>query len=79
VGPNYLRELRGPFDEIPMIAVGGVTRANMADYLAAGATGVGVGSSLFGAEALANRDPATIATNVTRFIATWEEWRDQAG
>lgn len=79
LGPDYLRELRGPFAEIPLVAVGGVNRANLADYFAAGAAAVGVGASLFGAEALSARDPAAVADNVGRFVATWEEWRGQAG
>jgi len=77
VGPAYIRELRGPFERIPLLAVGGVTRDNLADYFSAGAAGVGVGASLFGAEALASQDPAAIADNVGRFIATWEQWRRQ--
>jgi len=75
VGAGYIRELRGPFDEIPMLAVGGVTRNNLADYFAAGVAGVGVGASLFGAEALAAQDPVAVAVNVGKFIASWERWR----
>jgi 2-keto-3-deoxy-6-phosphogluconate aldolase len=55
-GPRYIRELRGPFDRIPLAAVGGVTLDNPAEYFAAGATAVGVSTSLFGKETLHNRD-----------------------
>ncbi len=75
VGPEYIRELRGPFERIPLLAVGGVTQNNLAHYFAAGVAGVGVGASLFGAEALAAQDPAAVAANVGKFIATWDEWR----
>jgi 2-dehydro-3-deoxyphosphogalactonate aldolase len=33
--------------QVPLLAVGGISAANMGDYLAAGATGFGIGGSLF--------------------------------
>ncbi|MGW0948556.1 bifunctional 4-hydroxy-2-oxoglutarate aldolase/2-dehydro-3-deoxy-phosphogluconate aldolase [Streptomyces sp. NPDC002623] len=47
-GPGYLRDLRGPFPDLPFVPVGGVDAAAAADYLRAGATAVGVGSPLIG-------------------------------
>lgn len=45
-GPAYLRALRGPFPDVPFIPTGGVTAANLGDWLAAGAIAVGAGSDL---------------------------------
>ncbi|MEU3618771.1 bifunctional 4-hydroxy-2-oxoglutarate aldolase/2-dehydro-3-deoxy-phosphogluconate aldolase [Streptomyces sp. NPDC006872] len=47
-GPGYLRDLRGPFPDLPFVPVGGVDAAAAADYLREGATAVGVGSPLIG-------------------------------
>lgn len=69
VGPGYIRELRGPFDQIPLVAVGGVNRDNVGDYFASGAAGVGVGPALFGQAALAKRDLAGLSENIRRFLA----------
>ena len=69
VGPDYLRELRGPFDRIPLVAVGGVTLNNVGDFFAAGAVGVGVGNSLFGQAALTEHDLNGLAMNIRRFLA----------
>ena len=69
VGPGYLKELRGPFEQIPLLAVGGVNLNNVRNFFAAGAVGVGVGNSLFGQAALAERDLAGVATNIGRFLA----------
>ena len=33
--------------QVPLFAVGGISAANMGDYLAAGAAGFGIGGSLF--------------------------------
>ena len=67
-GPRYINELRGPFDTLPLVAVGGVTLDNLASYFAAGASGVGVSSSLFGRQALQEKDTAAIGRNVKIFI-----------
>jgi 2-dehydro-3-deoxyphosphogluconate aldolase/(4S)-4-hydroxy-2-oxoglutarate aldolase len=47
-GPGYLKALRGPFPDIPLLAVGGVGVEETTQYLRAGARGVGVGSPLVG-------------------------------
>lgn len=68
IGPQYIRELRGPFDQIPLVAVGGVRQDNVNAYFEAGAAAVGVGDSLFGRDALKNRSPENIRANVGRFL-----------
>ncbi len=67
-GPQYIRELLGPFDHIPLVAVGGVTIENVAEYLQAGASGVGVGISLFGEQAVAAKDWDAVRQNVQQFV-----------
>jgi 2-dehydro-3-deoxyphosphogluconate aldolase/(4S)-4-hydroxy-2-oxoglutarate aldolase len=47
-GPGYLRDLRGPFPDVPFVPVGGVDAPAVAAYLRAGAIAVGVGSPLIG-------------------------------
>ena len=44
--PAYLKALCAPLSHIQFLAVGGVTADNAADFLKAGAVGIGVGSSL---------------------------------
>lgn len=48
LGVGYLRALRDPFPDVPLIAVGGIDAASVAEWLAAGAIGVGVGGPLCG-------------------------------
>ena len=67
-GPGYIKELLGPFDQIPLVAVGGVTAMNVGDYFAAGAKAVGVGTTLFGKEALQQRNLLQLSDNVKFFI-----------
>ena len=45
-GPAYLKAIRAPLKHVRFLAVGGISRENMADYLKAGAVGFGVSSPL---------------------------------
>ncbi|GAA5216309.1 bifunctional 4-hydroxy-2-oxoglutarate aldolase/2-dehydro-3-deoxy-phosphogluconate aldolase [Streptomyces thinghirensis] len=47
-GPAYLRALKDPFPDMPLVPVGGVDADLAPDYFAAGALAVGVGSPLVG-------------------------------
>lgn len=69
LGPGYIRDLLGPFDHIPLVAVGGVNRANLHAYFEAGAKAIGVGTSLFGREAIDSRKASEIGSNVRQFIS----------
>jgi len=74
-GASYIKSLRGPFDHIPLVAVGGVSLATLADYFAAGAHGVGVSTSLFGPEALAEKNINELTKNVKNYIWKCSEFR----
>lgn len=45
-GAKYLRALRGPFPQVKFMATGGVNATTAADYIAAGASALGVGAEL---------------------------------
>jgi 2-dehydro-3-deoxyphosphogluconate aldolase/(4S)-4-hydroxy-2-oxoglutarate aldolase len=46
VGPGYVKDLLGPFKDIPLLPTGGVSIDNAASFLEAGAWGLGMGSAL---------------------------------
>ncbi|MEA1263608.1 bifunctional 4-hydroxy-2-oxoglutarate aldolase/2-dehydro-3-deoxy-phosphogluconate aldolase [Microbacterium sp. STF-2] len=54
-GVRFIREVRAPLDDIPLIPTGGVRIDDIADYLATGALAVGMGSPLLG-DAVASGD-----------------------
>jgi len=68
-GAAYLRALRGPFPDIPLVPTGGVTLENMAELFKAGAAAVGVGTELISQGALARRDYAAIGALAKQFLA----------
>jgi 2-dehydro-3-deoxyphosphogluconate aldolase/(4S)-4-hydroxy-2-oxoglutarate aldolase len=48
LGTSFIRELRGPLPDIPLLPTGGISGQNAASYIEAGAIAVGIGSWLFG-------------------------------
>ena len=67
-GAAYLRALRGPFPDIPLVPTGGVTLENVGEMFKAGAVAVGVGSEMISKDALARRDYAVIGALASRFL-----------
>lgn len=64
LSPDFLRALRGPFKSVGFVPTGGIDRASVGDWLAAGAAAVGLGSSLvsdISADALRDRARAVLA------------------
>ena len=51
LGPDHVRELRGPLPEIETIVTGGVDATNAVAFLEAGAVAVGIGSAIVRASA----------------------------
>jgi len=68
-GAAYLRALRGPFPDIPLVPTGGVTLENVAEMFQAGAAAVGVGTELISKDALARLDYAAIGRLAKQFLA----------
>lgn len=46
-GPEYFKEIKGPFPEIELMACSGVTPDNLAAYFKSGASAVALGASVF--------------------------------
>lgn len=56
LGPAYIKAIRGPIRHVRLLAVGGIDSGNAADFLRAGACGVGVGGKLADAAAIERGD-----------------------
>lgn len=53
LGPGYIKAVKAPLSHIPLTAVGGVNEKNAAEFIAAGAAGLGVGGNLVNKEWIA--------------------------
>ena len=74
-GAAYIRALRGPFPDIPLVPTGNVTLDSVRELFDAGAAAVGVGSEMISKDALARGDYAAIGALATRFLAAASQAR----
>ncbi len=76
-GTHYVRALKVPLPQIPLIVTGGVNQLTAFDYILAGASAIGVGSELLPKEALANKQAERIHELARRFLMMVKEARAQ--
>lgn len=68
-GPDYLRDLHGPFPGLALIPSGGINAGNAAAYLAAGAIAVTAGTDVVAPDLVAAADWASITDRANSFVA----------
>jgi 2-dehydro-3-deoxyphosphogluconate aldolase / (4S)-4-hydroxy-2-oxoglutarate aldolase len=76
-GENYIRALKAPFPNLPLIASGGVNQANAASFILAGASALGIGGELIPKEAIRLRQADRIFTLAHRFVKFVQTARNQ--
>lgn len=74
-GAGYIKSLKGPFPQIPLIPTGGVNLQTAGDFLRAGAEALGVGSEMVPASALESGKPEVITSLARQFMQIVEEVR----
>jgi 2-dehydro-3-deoxyphosphogluconate aldolase/(4S)-4-hydroxy-2-oxoglutarate aldolase len=78
-GEKYLRALKAPLPQIPLIAAGGVNQQTAAGYILAGAAALGIGEALIPWEAVALRQSGRIRELARRFLNSVESARQETG
>ena len=68
-GPAYVKAIRAPLPEVPLVPTGGVGIDDLGAYLAAGAVAVGVGSPLLGDAGDPGGDLEALAGRARRAVA----------
>ena len=66
-GPAYIKALRAPLPQAPLMPTGGVTVENLQEWFASGAVAVGIGGSLSGPGATG--DYAAVTARAQAFVA----------
>ena len=69
LGVPYIKAVRGPINHVRLLAVGGVNEKNIADFLAAGLVGAGVGGNLVNKQWIANGEFDRITALAKEFVA----------
>jgi 2-dehydro-3-deoxyphosphogluconate aldolase/(4S)-4-hydroxy-2-oxoglutarate aldolase len=74
-GDKYIRALKVPLPQVPLIASGGVNQVTAANFILAGAAALGIGSELLPKEALELREESWIYELARRFLSIVREAR----
>jgi 2-dehydro-3-deoxyphosphogluconate aldolase/(4S)-4-hydroxy-2-oxoglutarate aldolase len=77
-GAKYIKALKGPLPQIPMIPTGGVNLTTAADFILAGAAALGIGGELVSASALESSDLAPIVEAARGFVSIVRNARKSA-
>jgi 2-dehydro-3-deoxyphosphogluconate aldolase/(4S)-4-hydroxy-2-oxoglutarate aldolase len=75
LGPGYIKDLLGPFDEASFIPVGSVGLDNIGAFARAGAFAAGVGGSLIRKDLVSARRWADLAEEARKFLAAFAAGR----
>ena len=74
-GAKYIKALKGPLPQVPLVPTGGVNLQTAAEFLEAGAVALGVGGELAHAEALKTGKTEVIAENARKFVEIVKQTR----
>src|SRR5207249_6172129 len=78
-GPKYIKALKAPLPQVPMIPTGGVNLNTAAEFIQAGADALGIGGELVLPSALKSGDMKTITETASQFLALVRHARTAKG
>src|SRR5437016_10502263 len=78
-GAKYIKALKGPLPQVPLVPTGGVNLNTAAEFIEAGAAALGIGGELVQADALRSNKPEVIVENARKFLAIVTKARAQLG
>ena len=78
-GAKYIKALKGPLPQVPLVPTGGVNLNTAGEFIEAGAAALGVGGELVQAEALKAGKPEIIVENARKFLAAVNQAREKIG
>ncbi len=67
-GAKYIKALKGPLPQVPLVPTGGVTLSTAAEFIEAGAAALGIGGELVQPEALKSNKPEMIVETARKFL-----------
>ncbi len=68
-GPAYIRAVRAPLPQIPLVPTGGVNVQNAGEFIKAGAAAIAAGGELVDKKAVAEKKYSVISENARKFLA----------
>jgi len=78
-GAKYIKALKGPLPDIPLVPTGGVNLNTAAEFLEAGAAALGIGGELVHPDHLKSGITESIVENARKFLAIVAQTRAKLG
>jgi 2-dehydro-3-deoxyphosphogluconate aldolase/(4S)-4-hydroxy-2-oxoglutarate aldolase len=76
-GAKYIKALKAPLPQIPMVPTGGVNLETAADFIRAGSAALGIGGELVSASALKSGNISEITQAARKYVTIVREVRDE--
>jgi 2-dehydro-3-deoxyphosphogluconate aldolase / (4S)-4-hydroxy-2-oxoglutarate aldolase len=76
-GAKYIKALKAPLPQVPMVPTGGVNLETAADFLRAGASALGIGGELISASALKSGNVKTIMDSAKQYVGIVKKTRQE--
>ncbi|RDC65504.1 bifunctional 4-hydroxy-2-oxoglutarate aldolase/2-dehydro-3-deoxy-phosphogluconate aldolase [Adhaeribacter pallidiroseus] len=68
LGPEYIKDVKAPLDQVKLMPTGGVNLNNLAQFLQAGADGFGIGSQLFDKKMIQEENWSALKAHFEAFV-----------
>ncbi|WP_420151872.1 bifunctional 4-hydroxy-2-oxoglutarate aldolase/2-dehydro-3-deoxy-phosphogluconate aldolase [Spirosoma sp.] len=73
LGPDYIKDVKAPLNQLKLLPTGGITASNLATYFKAGADGVGIGSHLFDKTLIQQKNWSGLKDHFEKYIQKMHE------
>jgi 2-dehydro-3-deoxyphosphogluconate aldolase/(4S)-4-hydroxy-2-oxoglutarate aldolase len=75
-GEEYIKDIKGPMNDILLLVCGGITSDNIAGYFKNGADAVAFAGSVFSAELIEKKDFKGISDSIKKIVGAFEKCLD---
>ncbi len=75
VGSGYIKDIKGPFNQIKLMPTGGINKDNIQEFMKAGADGLGIGGELFDKELIKKEDWEGLEEHFGGFVEYFKDDR----
>lgn len=76
LGPEFIKDVLAPLNQVKLIPTGGISLNNLMDYFKAGAQGVGIGSEIFPNQLIRNEQWSELSNLFLDFVKKYHQFKD---